>query len=86
MGEHKMKIFIFGAKSIAIGICNAVRILQPEIHIIGFLVTSLIDNPQELEGLPVRELKEVCQKIRQGRKQKGLFLYSGAGDAFLQKT
>lgn len=51
-----MKSFIFGAKSVAIGVCRALRVLQPKTQILGFLVSSLEDNPKELEQLPVWEL------------------------------
>ena len=65
-----MKIYIFGAKSIAIGICKAVRVLQPEVKILGFLVTSLIDNPQELEGLSVQELGKISKELKREEKQE----------------
>ena len=51
-----MKSLMFGAKSVAIGTFRALRMLQPEIQISGFLVSSLKENPRKLEGLPVMEL------------------------------
>lgn len=63
-----MKLAIFGAKSIALGICLAVQKLYPEHEVEAFLVSSLEDNPSVLAGLPVREIqnfsnKEVCVLI-----------------------
>lgn len=51
-----MKIAIFGAKSIALGICLAIQKLYPEYEIETFLVSSLDDNPPVLAGLPVQEI------------------------------
>ena len=36
-----MKVLIFGAKSIALGVCEAVRVLYPDTNVMGFLVSSL---------------------------------------------
>ncbi len=54
-----MKSFIFGAKSVAIGVCRAIRSLYPENQISGFLVSSLENNPEKIEGIDAREIKEV---------------------------
>ncbi len=51
-----MKIVIFGAKSIALGVFRAVQRLYEEFDVEGFLVTSKKGNPDTLAGLPVYEL------------------------------
>lgn len=56
------KLAIFGAKSIALGTCLAVRELYKEFTIIGFLVSSREGNPDTLAGLPVYELADFTQK------------------------
>lgn len=60
-----LKIVIFGAQSIALGVCKAVRELYKDFEVIGFLVSSKISNPDMLAGLSVYELgsfreKDVC--------------------------
>lgn len=65
-----MKIYIFGAKSVAIGVCRALRKLEPGKEILGFLVTSLENNPKELDSLPVLELGEVSAVHREEEKGK----------------
>lgn len=62
--ESNMKLAIFGAKSIALGICLAVQKLYKEFEIKGFLVSSMEGNPDTLVGLPVCELGEYpCKKV-----------------------
>lgn len=51
-----MKLYIYGAKSIALGICKAVQMLYPEHKVQGFLVTSAMGNPASLADLPVYEV------------------------------
>lgn len=51
-------IAIFGAQSVALGIYQAIRTLYPEQRVKCFLVTSLKQNPQQLAGLPVLEVKD----------------------------
>lgn len=55
-------IYIYGAKSIALGTCQAIRLLYPEHPVKGFIVTSGQGNPSILAGLPVRELGEFQRK------------------------
>jgi len=50
---------IFGAKSIALGVCIALR---DDIRILGFMVSSLEGNPCMLDGLPVYELAKFTNK------------------------
>lgn len=59
---------IFGAQSVALGVCHAIHTLYKEYPITAFLVTSLQDNPTTLAGLPVYEAssfpdKDVCVLI-----------------------
>lgn len=56
------EIMIYGAKSIALGVCCAVRELFPEKRILGFLVSSRENNPEKLYGLPVMS---ICDYSRQ---------------------
>ena len=58
------RYMIFGAKSVAIDVCEAMRALEPDKHIEGFLVSNALGNPRELAGLPVRELDEIDQAER----------------------
>lgn len=51
-----MQVVIFGAKSIALGVCRALQELYKDFEVVGFLVTSRCDNPDMLRGLPVYEL------------------------------
>lgn len=53
-----MKVFIYGAKSIALGLCRAMQTLYPSHKVEGFLVSSLNENPSTLAGLPVKELED----------------------------
>lgn len=57
-----LKLAIFGAKSIALGVCLAVRELYVDFTVIGFLVSNREGNPNTLAGLPVYELEEFTQK------------------------
>lgn len=56
------KIAIFGAQSIALGICKAVRQIYREFEVIGFVVSSRTGNSGMLAGLPVYELEEFQDK------------------------
>lgn len=69
-----MKSFIFGAKSVAIDTYRALRELQPEVQVIGFLVSSLENNPKELDGLPVQEIAEVSSEFC-AKEKKELCVY-----------
>ena len=51
------QIVIFGAKSIALGACLAIKRLCPEFEVSGFMVSSLSGNGNCLCGLPVREIE-----------------------------
>lgn len=64
-----MKIFIFGAKSVAIGVYRAIRCLYPENEILGFLVTSFENNPREIERMPVKEIHAVSNKLSETERE-----------------
>lgn len=49
------ELLIFGAKSIAAGVCLALRELYSDYKILGFIVTDKKANPNTLCGLPVIE-------------------------------
>lgn len=53
---------IYGAKSLALGVCLAMQELYPECPLKGFMVKSSQGNPVTLAGFPVRELEEVNEK------------------------
>ena len=57
-----MKLAIFGAKSIALGVCLALRRLYPEHKVETFLVSSLKGNPSVLAGIPVQEVQSFRNK------------------------
>jgi len=56
------KIAIYGAKSLALGTCMAIRELYPECQLYGFIVKSLKGNPHKLAELSVHELHTVKDK------------------------
>lgn len=56
------KYMIYGAKSIALGVCLAMREVQPSAKVTGFVVSSLDNNPSELAGLPVSVLDTVVDR------------------------
>lgn len=64
-----MKVLIFGAKSIALGVCEAVRVLYPETNILGFMVSSLEGNARALAGLPVYEVRSLAEQLSGEDKQ-----------------
>lgn len=57
-----IQIAIYGAKSLALGTCMAVKELYPEYEIYGFIVKSLHGNPHVLADLPVYELSMVSDR------------------------
>ncbi|MFT3952094.1 MAG: DUF4422 domain-containing protein [Oscillospiraceae bacterium] len=54
-----MKLAIYGAQSLALGMYTALRALHPALEITGFVVTERQGNPARLAGLPVTELARV---------------------------
>lgn len=61
------KILIYGAQSIALGVCRAVESLFPEKKILGFLVSERKGNPEILHRLPVLEISD-CEGELWSRK------------------
>lgn len=61
-GWNMCNIYIFGAKSLALGACMAIERLYPQYHVRGFVVSNLAGNPETLHGLPVMELTGVMEK------------------------
>lgn len=61
--NESIQLAVYGAKSIALGIYRAVKVLYPEYSMSCFLVSSLQDNPSVLAGLPVREIEEFSQGL-----------------------
>jgi len=64
-----MKIAIYGAKSLALGMYRAIELLYPGQDCIGFVVNSRENNPSTLAGLPVIEMDELSDKMSQDDKQ-----------------
>ncbi len=58
-----MDIMIWGAQSIALGLCKALKKLNGCGSILGFVVTKKEYNPDYLNGLPVFELKDLRDKL-----------------------
>ena len=57
-----LKLAIYGARSIALGAALAVQRLYPECRLIGFIVSSIADNPSYLAGVPVIQLNTLLEK------------------------
>ncbi len=70
MGEF----YIFGAKSVAIGIIRAIRECCGGAKIKGCVVSSLEGNPVEIEGLKVQELKTFSSQFSDEEKKGVRFL------------
>ena len=63
------EIYIFGAKSTAIGAIRAIRELYKDSEIKGCVVSSYDDNPSEIEGVKVVELRELNAKFSEQDKK-----------------
>lgn len=63
-----MKIYIYGAKSIALGVCQSIHLLYPSHKVEGFLVSSLEGNPTRLAGLPVQEIDNFASRLTDEEK------------------
>lgn len=57
-----MELLIYGAQPLALGACEALRLLYPAYRI-RFLVTSMTGNRTLLAGLPVWEIKDFTENI-----------------------
>lgn len=60
-----MKLYIFGAGSIALGVYKAIKSLSISSKIQAFLVTSLKKNPRSLAGIPVIEVESLTVELKQ---------------------
>ena len=63
------QLIVYGAKSIALGVCKAIRLLYPEYSPSCFLVSSLQNNPSVLDDLAVRELEEFSKSLSMEEKE-----------------
>lgn len=68
--DKRMKAYLFGAKSIAIGVSRALRDLDKDFSQEGFLVSSLEGNPEEIDGIPVVELASAAEKLGSREKRE----------------
>lgn len=66
--DTMQKIAFYGAKSLALGMYEAVHLLYPKIMCIGFIVTSLDGNPSMLAGKKVWELNDLRNTLSQAEK------------------
>ena len=64
----KGDIYIFGAKSVAIGVIRAIRECYPKCNVKGCVVSSLADDPDMVEGLKVEELKNFAARLSDEEK------------------
>ena len=64
-----MNLAIFGAQAIAFGTYEAIRNLYPKREISCFLVSEYGNNPTQLAGVPVCELKSYAEKVSQEEKK-----------------
>ena len=60
-GKKMKDLVIFGAQGYALGVYEAMKVLQPRRVIPFFMVSSLDGNPAELAGVPVREIADVVK-------------------------
>lgn len=65
-----MDLVIYGAKGLALGICEAMRYLQPERNIRCFLVTDRQGNAELLAGIPVLALDDFAKELSDEEKQR----------------
>lgn len=61
-------IYIFGAKSTAIGLIRAIKNQYEDCRIKGCIVSSMKGNPDEIEGIKVSELRSFSAKIPEEMK------------------
>ena len=62
----KKKVAIYGAQGIALGTYEALKAVDPEMHIECFVVTKYGNNAKLLDGIPVYELDEFVQEYSDG--------------------
>lgn len=56
--SKRLRTIIFGAQGYALGTYTAIKNLYPEREMLGFVVSSMVDNAPILGGAPVRELAD----------------------------
>lgn len=61
-------VYVFGARSVAVGFIRASRECCDDVRIRGCVVSSLEENPSEIEGLEVVELKEFSRRFADEEK------------------
>lgn len=64
-----MELVIYGAQAIALGTYEAIHNLYPIRKISCFLVSERGQNPKELAGIPVFELKSYAENLSEDEKQ-----------------
>lgn len=70
-----MRTYIFGAKSIAISISRALAALYGNIEIESFLVSSIENNPPEIDNIPVCEIHKTADTLtKQDRNESRVFI------------
>ena len=67
-----MDTYIFGAKATAAGLYKALSVLEPDVAVKAFLVSSLKGNVPEIWGIPVRILSEVAAELTEDEKASSL--------------
>ncbi len=65
MEAASRELVIFGARSIALGACLAIRELYPECSVASFMVSKMNGNTETLCGLPVKEVADYTDKTIQ---------------------
>lgn len=60
-----MRIIVYGAKSLAVGMATAIKELYGMCELLCFAVTSAEDNPKSLLGLPVIEIGILAKSIKE---------------------
>lgn len=64
------KLLFYGAKSLALGMYKAIKHLYPEYTVVGFLVSSMQNNPSTLAGLPVMELMSFLKSVTENERDE----------------
>lgn len=67
-------IYIFGAKSVAIGVIRALRECYKNSRIRGCIVSALEDNPSEVEDIRVEELREFAGRLSDDERKAAKIL------------
>lgn len=65
-----MKLAIYGAQGMALGVYKAIKELFPEQKILCFIVSERGINARSLEGIPVMELNDFLKRISQNEMKE----------------